>query len=660
MNAGERRAADSARVGQHTTLAVLILILLLATGLRLHRLDAQSFWNDEGNSARIAERSLRLILEGAEGDIHPPGYYILLHYWRALVGHSEYALRALSALSGIGLVTFTYLLGSQAFSRATGLGAAFLAALAPLGVYYAQEARMYALLGLLAAASTWMLLKVLAAGSGGSLSRGATAPPSNCGAAAAYALTSTAGLYVHYAFALVLVAHNAAFAVWWVAKLRRSPSRWRWLLIWASAMVGIILLYLPWLPVAWRSVVGWSSAGAGYAPAAALVDVLRVLTVGITIRAGEAVVALAGLGLALSIGVAPRRSDRLDWFAAAASSVSLFIPVGLILALNLYKPAWLKLLVVGLSPAHVLVAHGVENLAYLAGKQWPRMSSTLAWGVRLAGAGLAAVAIGPSLANLYYDPNYARDDYRQIAADIAADLRPGDGIVLSAPNQWEVFTYYYPDQDVHPAPYRPVESEAVSFVGRVVGRHDRLFALYWGGEESDPQNHIEAGLAALAYKTADLWYGRVRLATYVVSSLPDEPFVDAGAEFGGQIRLLGHALAEGDPLAAGALPVTLFWQATGPVSQRYKASLQLLDASGQLVAQHDSEPVGGTTPTTAWVAGQTVIDRHGLPVPRGLASGRYALTVVLYSTADASRLPVTVGRQETGDHFTLQPIEFRP
>ncbi|HUV90334.1 MAG TPA: hypothetical protein VMY80_11825, partial [Anaerolineae bacterium] len=55
----------------HSPLSTLLLLalLLLASFLRFYRLDAQSFWNDEGNSARIAERPVDLILEGAEGDI---------------------------------------------------------------------------------------------------------------------------------------------------------------------------------------------------------------------------------------------------------------------------------------------------------------------------------------------------------------------------------------------------------------------------------------------------------------------------------------------------------------------------------------------------------------------------------------------------------------
>src|SRR5512137_1002138 len=110
---------------------LLLAILLVAAALRFHRLDAQSFWNDEGNSARIAERPTELILDGAAGDIHPPGYYLLLHYWRALAGESEFSLRALSAFAGVVLVLLSYLLGRRLFSECVGLGAAFLGALSP-------------------------------------------------------------------------------------------------------------------------------------------------------------------------------------------------------------------------------------------------------------------------------------------------------------------------------------------------------------------------------------------------------------------------------------------------------------------------------------------------------------------------------------------------
>ena len=124
----------------------LLSILILAAFLRFYRIEAQSFWNDEGNSARLAERTANLIISGAAGDIHPPGYYLLLAGWRLIVGQSEFALRGLSAFAGILLVAFVYRLGYQYFSgpaaESAAIGAAFFAAIHPALIYYSQEARM--------------------------------------------------------------------------------------------------------------------------------------------------------------------------------------------------------------------------------------------------------------------------------------------------------------------------------------------------------------------------------------------------------------------------------------------------------------------------------------------------------------------------------------
>ena len=641
---------------RHVALFVLLGILVLAAGLRFYRLDAQSLWNDEGNSARIAERPLNLILEGAEGDIHPPGYYILLHYWRALFGQSEYALRSLSAVAGVGLVSFTYLLGHQAFGQATGLGAAFLAALAPLGVYYSQEARMYTLLGLFAAASTYLLLRVLAGP--GRRPSGLLSPPApsrRLPAMVAYVLVATAGLYVQYAFGLVMLAHSAIFFVWWIVACRRAPDRWRWLLAWIGAQVGILLLYLPWIRIALASVLGWPAAGLEYALGPAIIDSFKVLIAGVTIEAEQALRMLVVQGVFLAVGLVPDHHDRLEWFGVTATGLGLVVPISLIFVLDLYKPAWLKFLIVAMPQAAILVAHCVETRWVADAFDSPRRWEATA--ARIALFGVLGAALVPSLQNLYFDPAYARDDYRQIAADISGDWRAGDGIVLNAPNQWEAFTYYYPDQNVHPAPYLPDEGEVADFINTLTSRYRRLFVLYWGDDESDPQHHIERALAATAYKASDRWYGRVRLAKYALSALPDQPAVETDAELGGTIRMEGYAIPRGPYTSGEILPVTLFWQATEPVAHRYKVTLQLLDGTGQLVAQHDAEPGGGLAPTTAWEQGQMYVDRHGLLIGADLAPGAYTLIVALYDPATGSRLPVSLAGGQVGDYLALQLLD---
>src|SRR5262249_58601165 len=90
------------------TVALLIVCLWLAAGLRFYRLDAQSLWNDEGLSLGLARSDVPTILRSAAADIHPPGYYLLLKAWYDLTGDSELALRSLSALTGVALVALLY------------------------------------------------------------------------------------------------------------------------------------------------------------------------------------------------------------------------------------------------------------------------------------------------------------------------------------------------------------------------------------------------------------------------------------------------------------------------------------------------------------------------------------------------------------------------
>jgi len=626
----------------------LLAILLLASFLRFYHLDTQSFWNDEGNSARIAERSLDLIVEGAAGDIHPPGYYLLLHCWRALFGPSEFALRSLSVACGLALVALTYLLGRHLFGQAAGLMAAFLGAISPFAVYYSQEARMYALLGALSAASTLLVIHALRHTF--DVSR-LTFDISRLLPLASYVLTAAAGLYTHYAFTLVLLAHNAVFGLWWLAVARRSGNRWHWLLAWGGAQVAILALYLPWLPIALRSATGWSSAGQGYELAPALLDVLRILAVGDTLPLGDALLALLGAGVLLFAGLWP--SQTQGWLTVASLAFYLLLPSALIFAFDLYKPAWLKFLIVVLPPFHLLLAHGIENLATLTSRA-SRLTHHVS---RITLYALFAIAVYPSLYNLYFNPAYARDDYRQIATDVAASARPGDAVVLNAPNQWEVFTYYYPDRDVYPAPYRSDAAGVEAFLNPLVERYRRLFVLYWGDAESDPHRLVETWLAFHTYKSGDRWYGRVRLAIYRVAPLPEEPSVALDARFGDSIRLCGYALDDAGSVPGDILPMTLFWEAQAPLVERYKVTVQLLDGAGQLVAQHDTEPGDGLSPTDRWQPGQPLADRYGISLPDDLPPGHYTLIVGLYHVTTGERLPVATGGELVGDHLSLGNVE---
>src|SRR5713101_672020 len=81
---GNRRFTDTNLPSAMTTRRSPILvasILLIAASARFYRIDAQSLWSDEGSSVAQALRDIPAIAGNSALDIHPPLYYILLHFW---------------------------------------------------------------------------------------------------------------------------------------------------------------------------------------------------------------------------------------------------------------------------------------------------------------------------------------------------------------------------------------------------------------------------------------------------------------------------------------------------------------------------------------------------------------------------------------------------
>jgi len=68
--------------------------------------------------------------------------------------------------------------------------------------------------------------------------------------------------------------------------------------------------------------------------------------------------------------------------------------------------------------------------------------------------------------------------------------------------------------------------------------------------------------------------------------------------------------------------------------------IHLLDATGQIVAQHDGQPRNGAYPTSVWDAGEVVADEHVLDLPADLPTGAYRLRVGWYLPGTGDRLPV--------------------
>ncbi|MCL6554598.1 MAG: glycosyltransferase family 39 protein, partial [Firmicutes bacterium] len=202
-------------------------ILLLATSLRLEVIGARSLWQDEAFSLDAARRSVPDLLEFLRGtEVHPPGYYLLLSFWRRLVGEDLARLRALSVTFGLGAVLLTWRLGRGLFSPAVGVAAAALVAVNPFQIMASNELRMYMPLEVAVLSATWALWRA-----------GRSPRPAAWGAA--YGALVALATYTSY-YALLLAPAHAAWLLWgrpWRQAVRVA-------LVAAAAAAA---LYAPWL-----------------------------------------------------------------------------------------------------------------------------------------------------------------------------------------------------------------------------------------------------------------------------------------------------------------------------------------------------------------------------------------------------------------------------
>ena len=634
----------SVRVGRYLPLALGVAVLLVAAGLRFHDLGAQSLWNDEGNSVVQAGRSLTDIAEHAARDIHPPGYYWLLAGWRSLTGDSEFALRSLSVLASVLSVAFALAVGGRLYGRWAGLTAALFVALNTFSVYYAQEARMYALLALLGAAGFWALI-------------GLVRQPT-WRWAFALGLINAAGLYTQYAYPLLLGAQ--ALLMLFALLARRSNQAWQPLALrYAGSLALSALIFLPLATTAWAQVTSWPSTG----EPVALAEAVRAIGIWLTYGPAALAAPLAIPGIVLVFGLldADRRPDGRWWTLVPV--IWVMVPVIAFLVAGLYRPENLKFLIACQIGVAVWLARGLWVLWTLQASGRKGGSTTaLRIAARVAAGGAFAWMIAILLLNLpalYSDPALQRADYRAIAESIAARERPGDAIILDAPNQNEVFQYYY--QGASPVFLLPAglggdDAATRAGVEDILAEHGRVWTVFWGEAERDPNRVVESTLNAGAFEGGDTWFGDVRLTVHAAPVALAES-CESGIDFGTAIRLDACALNATEFEPGDVIQTQFTWTTEEPLDARYKVFIQLLDANGQLVAQRDSEPMGGQAITTEWVPGEAVQDRNALFLPLDLAPGDYTLIAGIYALEPPNeRQPASTG----GDFVTLAPIRLLP
>ncbi len=444
-------ATDSVHPAQSTrTRALLLIGLLMAFALRLYHLGGESLWYDETVSALLAAKPIPALITHTARDIHPPGYYLLLHGWQRLtqptLAHGLEFLYAWPSLwFGMLIVALLYALGRRCHGASTALLALWLAAINPFHLWYSQEVRMYTLGSALGLLCLWALLKFF--------------EQKKWGAQMAwllvYAICAAAGLYTLYYFLFILAALNLIASSLW---RRRDQAGIQRSLAWLGAQALVILLYWPWLPILWRQATDppvppwrtswsdWSSFAQALSESLAALLIgqsppgLRhwpwaLLTVGIVATYGYTKIYSKKTTLPNCASSQQRESVQPTKDAGSGMLIPyLFLPIGLIYLITLFvTPIYhVRYLFVYAAPFLILVAAVLQHI-----QRWQRWLGALI-------ALLLISASGWGLREFWSNPLYRADDQRAAVAQLAQQWRPGDLILVNAGWTYTALQLYWP------------------------------------------------------------------------------------------------------------------------------------------------------------------------------------------------------------------------
>ena len=395
--------------------AGLIAVITLALIVRFHAITVPSVWYDEAFSLLLAKETPWQIWTITARDVHPPLYYVFLHYWMLLFGNSVLSVRSLSVLADVGtLLLCVKLMSLVATRRATWI-AALLLALLPISVRYSQEVRMYTWV------SFWLMGATVALVCWVKSSDQKRFPT-------LYVLLMTAAFYTHYFAAFCVLVH---WLYWWRARSGGQstaiPVR-----AWVLANSAIVVLYLPWIPHFIRQVVQakgneWISPLTWQA-VLDLVWQFTVMTGSVPISSWWCVMPALLIVVCAALALV---KDRIECRHNVLLVGYFFVPAIMLLLVALFIPVFI--------PRYILFAAvGLPLiLAVVLDSWWQR------WRV-LAAVVLTISVIGEVQGLLGYYTERAGTDFRmdKVLAGINQNLRPDDEIVIDSLYWYLPFMYY--------------------------------------------------------------------------------------------------------------------------------------------------------------------------------------------------------------------------
>jgi uncharacterized membrane protein len=402
---------------------LLVGVVVCAALLRFFRLGHQSLWFDEGTTLDMTDgRSLvgnftRFYHLFTGGERFQPLYNLTLPYWRAAFGDSEIALRSFSALASFAAVVLVTLAAQRLYGREHAVWTAALAATSSFAVFYAQEARPYALLLAFSSAQILCLAPFLEGGSAEEIRKWRVA----------HVVVVAFGAFASLFFCIFSFAIAAAQLL-----VQRRPKEWlKWWLPAGLAAIPALFFFLG-TGQAKDPMHSISVARHGFPVIESIIFVVYGVLVGLTY--GPSVLDLHG-------------AER--WATLRAHSVEIFALVVVIAGVTalLARVLWKsegqtseqRSASVVLLTAAVLVMIPATMLAVLTGVTWLPRHSFYLWapivllvplvrhvGVvkgRTLGVWLVVAFIGLnvySLSKHYFRYDYSKGDYRGVAEYVMA------------------------------------------------------------------------------------------------------------------------------------------------------------------------------------------------------------------------------------------------
>ena len=577
----------------------------------------------------VQAESVEEMLAGSVALIdHPPAYFLVLRGWTMAVGESEFAVRFLSVAFGLAtaaLIASALRTAGGSLFGAIGMG---VAAISPFLIYFAQEARMYALAGAAVA------LALLAAAR---LLRDRSWPN-----VALFGMAALLALYSDLTAAVPVAALGLAL----LARFRTDRAIFSGLVL---AGVGSGLLFLPWAlfkPL----LTGVYDGAAGATPwLDAAGSALVALVAGITLQNTlGTILALTAIGLLIPTLQLKSWPSPLRWI----------LPITL--ALSVITILIISQTGLGFAPRHIYAVAPIAIAwfgASIAGayRAWPGLSVV----------GLVVVVpMAISTVNYFVDPFEQRPDFRAAAAYLDGQLRDGDRILYNASWSREPLSYYLKSQPISegvPSPVAAHEAETTAQLERLAGEDGRLWLIQWQDWVSDPSNLVRLWLGDHAARIG----GRVLPYVTVLGFETGNPVLDSSpAEFDRPIgttlgdlgRLIGANVDDTEIATKGRIYLTLYWESLNPTDTDYKVFTQLLDEQNRVWAQKDNAPVFDSLPTSRWRPGWIIRDSYELRLQPAMPPGEYRLITGFYDPRTGTRLDRTDG---AGDFVTVESFSLQ-